>query len=340
MTTRPTASEADLRELAKQIDGYQNTALLYAAIRLELPDRMRSRVRGSAALADELGVSAPHLHRLLRALATLGVCRETGDGFVLTTLGEALGSSSCSGLRERTILAVEQYSPVWAGIDACVRSGETAFETLHGCTPWAYRLRHPEMGATFNAWLRKETGAISRTIADTIDLSGARRIVDIGGGSGSLLAALLEAFPDVSGTLFDQPHVIERAAAAFSALPEPRRPTMTGGDFFAGIPVIADVYLLKSVIHDWDDTHALRILRNCRKAAAQASRLILIERLLPEDPTADTTTVMIDMQMMLVTGGRERSPGEMQALLERSGFKLLRTIGTASAFTLIEAIPQ
>ena len=325
--------------LNRLIDGYQGTALVYAALRLGLFDRMDATPASAAALAAAVGVPADRLHRLLRALAAIGVVEESPDGcFAPGAAGALLRADSGSGLREKAILAVEHYWPAWAAFEHCVRSERSAFDAAFGTTPWEYRRAHPRIGASFDAWLAGETRAHCAAVVTALDLRGVARVADIGGGGGALLQALLEAHPQLAGVLFDQPHVIRAAAGAFGAAIAAGRLELAGGDFFAAVPVQAGLYLLKSVIHDWDDADSVRILGNCRAAMPAGARLALIERVLPARARDDTATVLVDVQMMAITGGRERRLDEFEALLRDAGLAPSGVTRTASGFAIIEAV--
>jgi hypothetical protein len=322
------------------IDGYQATALVYAAIKLGLPDRMASEAWTAEALAGETGLPASRLYRFLRALCAVGLCEESPNAvFSLSDAGRQLSASSASGLRERAILAVEQYWPAWVKLDLGIRQGQTPFEHAFGLSPWEFRRRNPESSEAFNAWLAKESRMAAAAVVEAIDFSGVDRVADIGGGGGGLLAAVLNARPGLEGILFDQPHVIHDAEATLRAAGCASRAELMGGDFFAEVPVRADLYLLKSIIHDWDDDRAGRILANCRAAMPEHARLLLIERVLPEQALQDVSTIMIDLHMLAVTGGRERSLAEFEALLGKARFSVSRVRPTPSGFSVIEAVP-
>jgi len=338
LTPRPPLADA-LSGLVGLIDGYQTTAVLHAAVQLDLPDRLAGGPRDAGTLAKAIGADADRLRRLLGTLTALGVCRDEGnDVFALTEAGHALTSSSTSGLRQRLLLAATHYAPVWTRIERGVRDGVTAFDDLHGCTPWQYRQRHPVAGELFNTWLELETGRLASLIAPVLDLAGVANVADIGGGTGALLNALLDLHPGLEATLFDQPHVVIQAQAHWDQARRTRVPATVGGDFMEEVPVRADAYILKSVLHDWADTDALRILHSCRRAMPRGARMLLIERVLPEHPPDDPATHMVDLHMMLVTGGRERSLAQFESLLECAGLRPSGHRATPSAFTVIEAV--
>lgn len=339
LTPRRTLPADTLAGLAGLIDGYQTTAVLHAAVQLDLPDRLATCPSDADTLADAIGADADRLRRLLGALTALGVCREESDGvFALTEAGQTLTSGSPSGLRQRLLLAATHYVPVWTRIERGVRDGVTAFDDLHGCTPWQYRQAHPAAGELFNTWLELETGRLANLIAPALALAGLAHVADIGGGTGALLDALLDLHPGLEATLFDQPHVVAQAGARWGRTGRTRVPATVGGDFMNEVPVRADAYILKSILHDWTDPDALRILRNCRRAMPGGARLLLIERVLPEHPLDDPATHLLDLHMMLVTGGRERSLAQFESLLEGAGLATSGHRATPSAFTIIEAI--
>lgn len=330
----------DRLSLAEIVDGYQSTALLYAAIKLGLPDKLSAGNWHADQLAMEIGCSASYLHRLLRALAAIGVCKESQcNTFELTEAGQQLAVSSSSGLRERTMLAVEQYWPVWANLDYSVRAGRSAYNYTFGAEPWEYRHKNPGLSGIFNSWLVKETMSAAASVVEQIDFSGVKRVADIGGGGGGLLALILNAYPYLEGILFDQPHVVAETENKFRNSGALRMPEFMAGDFFKEIPVEADLYFMKSVIHDWGDDDARRILGNCRAAMHDGAQLMLVERILPQMADQDRATIMIDMQMMLVTGGRERRLEEFESLLQCEGFAVSGVVRATEEFSIIKALP-
>ena len=326
--------------LSALIDGYQAGALLYTAIKLDLPDHLLQPT-ATAAIASRLNLSAPHLARLLRALTGIGVCVETAPGtYALTREGQLLTRDAGLPLREQAILAVEQYWPSWAALEHSVATGQTAFRHLYGMDPWQYRRDHPEQGAVFQAWLAKETRAVSEAVVADLDLAGAETVVDIAAGGGSLAAALLAADPRLVVSLFDLPEVLERTRLGLSLAPDhASRCRWIPGDFFTAVPSGHDLYLIKSVLHDWDDAHCLQILGRCREAMSQAARLVLIERRLPEYPAIDHRVSVLDICMMALHGGRERSLTEYRELLRRSGFALQAVRDGSTGFAMLEAVP-
>ncbi|OOZ15825.1 hypothetical protein BOW35_03155 [Solemya velum gill symbiont] len=327
--------------LATMINGYQAGALLYTAVKLDLPDRLLVPVTATD-LAHELDLRVSELERFLHALAGLDICVQTApETYVLTDTGQLLLRESDSPLREQAVLAVEQYWSSWTALSHSLVTGQTGFQHATGVDAWEYRRDHPEQGALFQDWLAKETRAIAADIIACLDISDVTTAVDIAAGGGTLAAAMLATNPQLTVTLFDLPHVIEHTRHELDLPPgQESRCHWTGGDFFSAVPGDAELYLLKSVLHDWDSEKCLEILGHCRTAMPGDARLLVIERLLSEDPVSDTLVARLDIHMMAVNGGRERRLVEYRDLLDRSGFSLHSVSNSKSGFTILEAVPS
>jgi hypothetical protein len=325
--------------LRLQIEAYHEAALVYAAVKLGLPDRMGTRAWTSEQLTAELGLSPPHLLRFLRGLSTLGICEELPDGsFALAPAGQSLQSGAPSRLAEKVRIVVEQYWQPWANLVSCLETGKPAFDHVFGMTVWDWRRQHAEQGDIFNSYLAKETLAQADSILEALDAPCVRTIADIGGGGG-LIAAVVRANPQVQGILFDRPQTLETAKRFLQSLGVAERVQCMSGDFLSAVEVQADLYLLKSVLQQWDDADSLTILRNCRSAMQDAARLLVIERLIPERALADPAAIMVDLHMMTITGGRVRSREQFEALLSQAGFTLAKVMPTRSGLTIIDAVP-
>jgi hypothetical protein len=325
--------------LRLQIEAYHEAALVYAAVKLGLPDRMGTRAWTSEQLTAELGLSPPHLLRFLRGLSTLGICEELPDGsFALAPAGQSLQSGAPSRLAEKVRIVVEQYWQPWANLVSCLETGKPAFDHVFGMTVWDWRRQHAEQGDIFNSYLAKETLAQADSILEALDAPCVRTIADIGGGGG-LIAAVVRANPQVQGILFDRPQTLETAKCFLQSLGVAERVQCMSGDFLSAVEVQADLYLLKSVLQQWDDADSLTILRNCRSAMQDAARLLVIERLIPERALADPAAIMVDLHMMTITGGRVRSREQFEALLSQAGFTLAKVMPTRSGLTIIDAVP-
>jgi SAM-dependent methyltransferase len=327
------------RTLQTLIGGYRNTALVHVAAKLGLADLLADGPRSSAELARTLGAHAPSLHRILRGLVILRVCSEERDGrFGLTALGAMLRTETPGSPRGQAILCGEEYAGAWVGLPHSAMTGETAFDHVFGMSPWEHRKQHPELDEYFNAGLRRATDRAAVAILAACDFSSFHTVADIGGGHGALLAAILRARPSISGILFDQPHVVAEALPHLEAAGVAARCRIVGGSFFDGMPDGADAHILRSIIHDWDDEHSLAILRNCHRALGEPGRLLLVERVMPDRAEDAPDTIMVDVHMLAVTGGRERSEAEHRALLAAAGFTPTRVIPIRSGFVIIEAI--
>jgi AraC-like DNA-binding protein len=335
------SEQDDLAErLRLKIAAYHDTALLYAAVKLGLPEGMEARALTADALAAELDLSAPHLHRLLRGLASIGICMERPDGaFALTPKGQCLLPGSPSRLREKVQIVVTQYWQPWANLAATIATGKPAFEHVFGMTISDWRRDHAEDGALFHSYLAGETLGQAHAIIVALDVSGVRTVADIGGGYGGLLAAILQAHPDLAGILFDHEDRIEAAMPFLQEQGIAGRVQRIGGDLLAAIPVEAELYLLNGVLQQWDDPQARAILANCRDAMPEGARLAVIERLLPEHANDDPAAIMLDLHMMAITGGYVRSREHLAKLLSQSGLALVKMTPTPSGLAVIAAQP-
>lgn len=326
--------------LRAQIEAYHASALLFAAVKLGLTEQMGDRCLSAGELAAELRLSPQHLHRFLRGLTSIGVYEELADGsFALTELGRSLRRGSPSRLAEKVAIVVGQYWRPWADLLPTLETGGPAFERIFGMPVSEWRSAHAEQGALFNAYLAEETFATAGPIVEALDFSGARTVADIGGGYGGLLAAVLEAHPQLEGVLFDFPGTVEEALPFLQSHGVAERVRRVAGDFRVEVAVEVDLYLLKSVLQQWDDAGALTILRNLRAAMPAHAKLLIIERALPERAADDPAAVMLDLHMMTINGGRVRSLTEFQALLAQAGFKLAKLSPTRSGLSILEAMP-
>jgi hypothetical protein len=332
---------SDESALRLKIEAYHESALLYAAVKLGLPDRMAAGPLTGEALAAALGVSAPHLFRLLRGLTILGICEERTDQiFALTQAGQSLRSGSPSRLAEKVQIVVEQYWQPWADLLSCLNTGKPAFAQVFGMSVFDWRALNPEQGALFDIYVAKETLAQADPIIAALDFSGVRTVADIGGGYGGLLAAILQAHPHLAGILFEKPHTIEAAGSFLRSQGVTEHVTLAGGDVSTGISVQADLYLLKDVLQQWEDQEARAILANCRKAMPNGARLVIVELLLPERANDDPAAIMLDLHMMTITGGHARSLAQFAALLADADLAVSKVTPTSSGLSIIEATGQ
>ncbi len=299
--------------------------LVYAAAELGIADRLADGPRTGAELAARLGVEAPPLRRLLRALAGLGVLDDTGDdGFALTADGALLRADAAGS--HRSLVRMLCGPEMWRALGALVPSlatGERAWELANGLPVFVYYDDHPDAGATFNAAMAEHTRDAAPGIAAAGGFTRFRTVVDVGGGDGMLLAQILRDHPRLEGVVLDVPEVVAGAHDTLAAEKVADRCRVVPGDFFASVPAGADAYVLKQVLHDWEDEPAVAILRRCREAMEPGGRVLIAERLLPQRVgRAERLTLFVDVLMLAVTGGRERTEAEFRALLEAADLEL------------------
>lgn len=304
------------------------SAAVSAAAALGIADELASGARSPAEIATAVDAHAPTLYRLMRACADLGLFRELeGRFFELTELGEVLRSDIPSSIRNFVIwsgLPAERYS--WAGLPKSVRTGKPAFQGVHGQPIWDYMRNHPNVSEVFDQAMTEISALIVPRIVEIYDFSTSGTVVDIGGGQGGLLAAVLAVNPRAHGMLYDQPEVIAGAGKALKEAGVSDRCELIGGDFFESVPAGGDIYLLSNILHDWDDEQSARILANCRAAMKDDSRLLLIETVMPDNPEPSPMVKLMDLDMLVLCGGCQRTEAEFRELLQRVGLKLARII--------------
>jgi hypothetical protein len=325
-------------QLLAMASGAWVSQMIHGAAELGLADALAAGERDVAELAGQVGADADALFRLLRGLASLGIFQETGPRrFALTPLAELLRSDHPQSLRQFARMLGEEHYLSWADLLHSLRTGENAFRHRYGCSVFAWYQQHPERGAIFDAAMGDFSRPHTEALLAAFDFSGIRHLVDVGGGRGELLMAVLRAHPQLRGTVFDQPHVV--APVPLPADLEGRL-ELQGGDFFATAPAGADAYLLKHILHDWDDGACRTILGHIRAAMAPGGRLLILEQVIPpgNDPFPGK---LLDLNMLVMTeGGRERSPAEYALLLESAGFSLRRIHPTTTAMSVVEAAPS
>ncbi len=315
---------------------------LHAAAELGVADAMGSSARPSEEIADAVGAHRGSLHRLLRALTVIGVCEETEEGsFRLTRLGESLRADGPDTVRSWALLmGSREIWRVWGRLADCVRTGEHVWK-LEGTDPFTWLQQNPSEGAIFNQAMFEVSRRTARTVAEAYDFSRAGTIVDVGGGYGTVLAAILAANPQAKGVVFDLAHCRDGATSLFREKGLSDRAEFQDGDFFKAVPRGADLYLIKSVLHDWNDEKSAEILRNCRDAMGASGVLLVVEPVVPDrlgGSRFDNILVASDLNMMVNTGGRERREGEFRQLFDAVGLRLQRIVRTASAMCLLETV--
>ena len=306
--------------LMNMINGGWLSQAIAVAAKLAIADRLVEGPQTSATLAEATKTHAGSLHRLLRTLASAGVFAEDEAGrFRLTPIAELLRTNVPGSVRAFARMMNEDYrTRAYAELLDAVRTGEMAFTRAYGMTLFAFLEQHPEHARNFNEAMTAATGHVAAATVAAYDFSQFRCFVDVGGGSGQLAAAILAAYPSVRGIIFDLAAGVEGAPAYLAKAGVADRCQVVAGDFFQSVPSGADAYLLKSVIHDWDDEHSLKILANCRRAIPAHGKLLILEHVMParvEATPAHQRVLMLDLNMLVLASGRERTTGEYSHFL-------------------------
>lgn len=337
--TQKSTGEPAAVTLLNMAAGHGTSQAIHVAARLGLADLLADGPRSAEELARETKTDAESLYRLLRMLAGAGLfAEEANRSFRLGPLGEPMRSDVPGSLRSMLIHLGEAPSwKAWGALYDSVRTGETGFVIANGSEIFPFYAEHPESNEPFNRAMTEYSEAVSEVVARGYDFSRFEKIVDVGGGHGHLLATVLKANPKARGVVFDLPAVVEGASAAVDALDG--RLATAGGDFFVGVAEGGDAYLLKHIIHDWDERRALQILRNVHRAMKTDGVLLLVEHVIPEGDEPSFSRWM-DVHMMVMTGGRERTEAEYAELYDRAGFRLTRVVETESAVSIIEGVKK
>ena len=323
------------------IMGFRTTQIIYAAAKLGIADLLKDGPQDASAMASVIGVHPRALYRLLRALASLGFFAETIDGrFQLTAFAQTLRSDVPGSLRGLALLFGDEW--LWRAYGMTLHSvttGLPAFDLVHGQALFEYLQRHPEAASTFDQAMTANSEQESTAVLAAYDFSDAVNLVDVGGGQGALLAAILKAYPQAYGVLFDQGSVIDRARNVMDYAGVADRCAMTPGNFFEAVPEGGDIYVLKSILHDWDDRQSITILKKCLEVMKRGSRLLVIERVVPEG-NEPSEAKLFDINMLVVTGGLERTEREYRKIFEAAGFDLTRIIPTKAPVSIVEGISR
>ena len=339
----PAAATPDLPPHAQVIQmatAYWLSRAVYVVAELGIADVLKGGAKPVDQIAAETGTHAPALRRVLRTLASVGLFSTDGQGrFSLTPLGATLQSDAPGAARSTVLyLAGEAWWAAWGETLHAIRTGGTGFEKALGQSAYEYLDQNPELGTHFNAAMIGFHGDEPAAIVDAYDFSDVQRVVDVGGGSGNLLGTILTANPTVRGTLFERPQVVPDAERNLGAAGVADRCELVGGDFLESVPSGGDLYIVSHCIHNWDEDNCVRILENCRRAMGSAGCLLIIEAVVGPSDEPDPAK-MLDLAMLVVPGGEERSEDEYRSLLEKAGFRLTRVVPTRTSASIIEAVP-
>jgi SAM-dependent methyltransferase len=337
----PTTQERDAAAAVLQmIWGIHISRAVHVAAALGIADLLADGPATVAQLARAVQAHEPSLFRVLRLLASLGVLAEHDHhSFSLTILGERLRAGVPASMRSWSMLT-DISLQAWQPIVETVKTGKPGVDLVTGICPFEFLAAHPDLAQVFQAAMSERTAAFAPGVAAGYDFSAVRTVADIGGGTGTLLAAILRAHPHLHGLLLDQPPAVADAAATFAAAGIADRCQIVPGDFFQGVPRGADAYILANVLHDWDDTHAVQIVGACLQAMAEGGRVLIVERLIPDDPADAVPVLLSDLNMLVLTGGRERTNAEYGQLLAEAGLKLAKVQPVAPPYGVIEGLPS
>ncbi|MDG6934181.1 MAG: hypothetical protein JRN68_05745 [Nitrososphaerota archaeon] len=313
---------------------------LYGTVKLRIPDYLYGKELSPVQLAKLTKTNPAALFRLLRTLTTIGIVEERDhQKFRLTDLGKLLAEDPPDSLRGWVEFTGEPfYTHCWEKLAESVRTGEPVWEKVHGTSMFEYFASNKHASNIFDSAMTNLSNIEAPAIIEAYDFGPYKTIVDIGGGQGYLLAKILMKYSHINGILFDFPYVIARARAYFARQGLKSRSKVIGGDFFKTVPRGGDAYLLKFILHDWDDQHCVKILRNCRKAMKPTAKLLVVEPVMPESKTPHLGT-FDDLEMLVILGGRDRTRREHEKLLRESGFAVTREIKTKSYHSILEAVP-
>jgi hypothetical protein len=327
-------------QLIRMSYGFMYTKLVYMAASLNLGGRLANGPRPSDELAAELKLHPPYLYRLLRAIAGEGILTEVEQGvFGLTAMGECLRPDHPDAARASILAACSPaIIAAWEKLPEALAGGVTGFHLACGMNLFEWLSEHPDLSSQFNQSMTGVFGREPVLAAEAYDFSVFGSIIDVGGNNGNALSLIFDRHPGPHGLVFDQPHVINEARSLIAERGLSDRIAASSGDFFKSIPAGFDCYMLSHIIHDWDDSRSIQILKNCREGINPKGKLLILEWVLPDGDTPHVAKV-VDINMMMLTGGEERTGRQYGRLLAKAGFRLARVIPTESECSIIEAEP-
>ncbi len=328
------------QQLMQLIIGFWVSQAIYGAAKLRIAEQLASGPKTASELAKKVNCDAGALRRTLRALASVGVFAEDGQKrFSLTEIGDCLREDSSTSARPSTIMLTEIFYPSWGNFLHSLQTGEPAFEQQTGQPLFEYLAKNSDKAAVFDAAMVSYMSEESEAIATTYDWPSTGKIMDVGGGSGGLIRAVLAKEPQLSGAIFDLPEVIDRNSRLYETDEVLRTCEFHPGDFFSSIPEGADLYMFRNIIHDWDDDRSINILKNCERACQGGGRVLLLEYVIPEGniPFAGK---WLDLMMLVGPGGQERTELEYRYLLDLADLEVTRIIPTSTEMSIIEAQPK
>jgi ubiquinone/menaquinone biosynthesis C-methylase UbiE len=326
-------------QMLQIISGFWVARCVYVAAKLGVPDLIRDEPKTADELAAATGSHGPSLFRVLRALASVGVITQDNDKrFGATPLSETLCTGVPGSIRAFALTELgEEHYPAWGELLYSVRTGGIAFDKAFGEPIWEFFAKNAENARIFNDAMSAMTAQANDAVHSVYQFGGIGTIVDVGGGHGGLITSILKKNPGMRGILFDAPPVIEGAKTAVQESGVSDRCELVAGDFFKSVPEGGDAIVMKWIIHDWNDEQSEAIMKNCHRALPENGKLILIEAVVP--PTSEPHfSKFIDLNMLVMTGGRERTEEEFRKLYDAAGFRLTRIVPTESPFSVVEGV--
>ena len=314
---------------------------IWVAAKLGIADLLREKPQTAEELAAATNTDAPSLYRVLRLLASTGIFAENSDGkFNLTPIAELLRSDTPNSMRDYAIMMGEDW--IWQAYGELmhtVKTGEIAHDKVQGMSSFEFFEKNEEVGKIFNRAMTNLSLLSAPAIVEAYDFSSINKLVDVAGGHGLLLAAILKANPHLQGVLFDLPFVIENAGELLESEGVAARTEKVSGDFFESVPAGADAYLMKHIIHDWNDERSVKILQNIYRAMNDDGKVLIVEMVVPVG-NEPSPAKGLDLVMLTVEGGKERTEKEYRELLAAAGLRLSRVIPTRSPYSIVEAVKK
>ncbi|QDU30758.1 Multifunctional cyclase-dehydratase-3-O-methyl transferase TcmN [Anatilimnocola aggregata] len=325
--------------LKQMITGYWTSQAIYVAAKLELADKLASGPKSVAELAKATSTDEGALFRMLRALSSVGVFTQQADGkFALSPLADPLRKNAEDSQWAMAVMMGEEHFSAWGELLYSIQTGQGSFRKVYGEGVFDYLGKHPEQAAVFDAAMTSIHGKETALMADAYDFSQFGTLCDVGGGNGSTIATILQRNPKLKGVLFDLPHVVERAKPNLSAAGVLARCELVSGSFFEQVNVTADAIMMRHIIHDWDDAKCITILKNCRAAIGPNGKVLVVESVVPTGNEPGFVK-WLDLTMLVIPEGKERTESEYRELFAAAGLKLQRVVHTAGELDILEAVP-
>ncbi|WP_425615541.1 methyltransferase [Anatilimnocola sp. NA78] len=332
-------STSPVLALKQMITGYWTSQAIYVAAKLELADKLSTVSKNAAELANETKTNEGALFRLLRALASVGIFSQQADGkFALSPLADPLRKDVDDSQWAMAVMMGEEHFSAWGELLYSIQTGQGSFRKVYGEGVFDYLGKHPEQAKVFDAAMTSIHGKETALMADAYDFGQLGTICDVGGGNGSTLATILQRNPKLKGVLFDLPHVVERAQPNLATAGVVDRCQLVGGSFFEKIDVQADAIMMRHIIHDWDDAKCITILKNCRAALGPEGKVLVVESVVPTGNEPGFVK-WLDLTMLVIPEGKERTEVEYRELFASAGLKLQRIVHTAGELDILEAVP-